>query len=120
MEDGGIADSHITASSEHADFFAAIFGRLNFQDNGGGWAAGRVNDQQWLQVDLNSQDISVIRMATQGRASQDHYSCVKSYKLQYSNVKNDFHYYRAQGETTDKVKYTQNTKVLVTCSNSRF
>ena len=100
MEDGAISDSQISASSEKSDKLA-ILSRLNTQS---GWVADGKDQNQWLQVDLNSQDISVIRVATQGKTHLHHYQCVKSYKLQYSNNSGSFHYYRAQGQATDKVK----------------
>ena len=103
MESGRISDSQISASSEYEDITAAAHGRLNFQEKGAGWAAVRQDANQWLQVDLNNEHTSVMSVATQGRTYQDHYQCVKSYKLQSSNDSVNFRYYREQGNATDKV-----------------
>ena len=105
MESGRISDSQISASSKFDDSLAATFGRLNFQDKGGGWAALKPDANQWLQVDLNNEHRAVMRVATQGRQNVNQY--VKSYKLQYSNDEVNFRYYRelVQGQTTDKVFY---------------
>lgn len=105
MESGRISDSQISASSEYRDFMAATFARLNYQEKGVGWAAVRPDANQWLQVDLDNEHTTVMRVATQGRTHLDHYQCVKSYKLQYSNDKGNFQYYKEQGQTTDKVRY---------------
>ncbi len=102
MESGAIYDSQISASSEHDSFAVAMFGRLNVEGQGGGWAARILETNQWLQIDLINQDTRVVRVATQGRAHWEQW--VKLYKLQYSNDADKFHYYRAQGERTDKVK----------------
>ena len=114
MESGGISDSQISASSEYLDNVVASFGRLNFQDEGGGWAALIPDANQWLQVDLNNEHTRVMRVATQGRTAQhNHYQCVRSYKLQYSNDKVSFRYYREQGQTTDKVFYCSYLKIYI-------
>ena len=111
MESGLISDSQISASSEHDANYAAIQGRLNFQETSskaGAWAAATSNVSQWLQVDLGSQFTKVTRVATQGRhySSQwhaNHSQWVTKYKLQYSDDGANFHYYREQGQNTAKV-----------------
>ena len=112
MESGLTSDSQISASSEHD---AAIQGRLNFQETSskaGAWAAATSNVSQWLQVDLGSQFTKVTRVATQGRnySSQwntNHSQWVTKDKLQYSDDGANFHYYREQGQSVDKVRQTQ-------------
>ena len=104
MESGRISDSQISASSQYTNSMAAAYGRLNFQDEGAGWAAGfSLDPNQWLQVDLNNQDTSVVRVATQGRRYHISDQFVKSYKLQSSNDNVNFRYYMEQGQTIDKV-----------------
>jgi len=105
MENGAIRDEQISASSQWDSNHAAIQGRLYFQatsSKAGSWSA-RTNDvNQWLQIDLRKQQTNVTRIATQGR--DGHNQWVISYKLQYSDDGQNFHYYREQGQTTDKVK----------------
>jgi len=105
VENGAILDGQITASSQWDDNHAPFQGRLYFQATGkkqGGWSAAQSNPRQWLQVDLGSQFTKVTRVATQGRNG----CCrqwVLRYTLQYSNNGVNFHYYREQGQTEDKV-----------------
>ena len=109
MQNGGISDAQISASSEQDANHAAHHGRLYFQEDtqGGsikseGWAA-RSNDQnQWLQVDLESVETDIRRVETQG--SSAHNQWVESYKLQYSNDGVNFKYYHEQGQGISKVK----------------
>lgn len=103
MESGRISDSQISASSQYHFSMAAAHGRLNFQEEGAGWASGTPFANQWFQIDLNNQDTSVMKVATQGRTHGDGYQYVKSYKLQSSNDNVNFRYYMEQGQTTDKV-----------------
>ena len=105
MENGGILDGQISASSQWDCNHSAIQGRLFFQATGakqGGWSAGRNNPDEWLQVDLGSQWTKVTGIATQGRNGYDQW--VTSYKLQYSKNGQDFQYYREQRQTGNKVK----------------
>ena len=111
MESGRISDSQISASSEYGDTMAAIYGRLKFQGIGGGWAALIPDTNQWLQVDLNNEQTSVTSIATQGRTH--HHQFVTRYKLQYSDDKNNFRYYREQGQTTEKVFYFSCLKIYI-------
>jgi len=104
MENGKILDGQITASSQWDDNHAPFQGRLYFQATGkkqGGWSAAQSNSRQWLQVDLGSQFTKVTQVATQGRNGGHQW--VVSYKLQYSNDGVNFHYYREQGQISDKV-----------------
>lgn len=105
MENGAMLDGQISASSQWDSNHAAIQGRLFFQATGakqGGWSAGSNKPEEWLQVDLGSQYTKVTRVATQGRNA--HSQWVKSYHLQYSDDGLNFHYYREQGQTVNKVK----------------
>ena len=111
MENGAIRDEQISASSQWDSNHAAIQGRLHFRatsSKAASWSA-RTNDvNQWIQIDLRKQQTNITRIATQGR--NGHNQWVISYKLQYSDDGQNFHYYREQGQTTDKVK-TLLTKV---------
>ena len=100
MENSAISDGQISASSQLDANHAAKHGRLHCK--AGSWSAGNDDLHQWLQVDLGSQHTKVTRVATQGR--HDAAQWVTKYKLQYSNNGVDFHYYREQGQTADKVK----------------
>ena len=112
IESGRISDSQLSASSEYNDDTVAIHGRLNFHEKGASWAALRLNVSQWLQIDLNNEHTSVMRVATQGRRAAPYdFQCVTSYKLQSSNDNINFRYYREQGQTTDKVFYFSYLKI---------
>jgi len=115
MESGAISDSQISASSTHpiAADHAAHQGRLNFQETSvkaGAWVAATDDVNQWLQVDMVNQLTKVSGVATQGRdySSQwpwgPHSQWVTKYKLQYGDDGVNFQYYRAQGQSADKVK----------------
>lgn len=109
MESGAISDKQIHASSEWNVNHAAIYARLHLlatPGKVGAWSAAMVDANQWLQVDLGSQNSTITRVATQGR-NDTHNQWVTKYKLQYSNEGINFQYYKEQGETTDKVRYTQ-------------
>lgn len=90
MENGNITDTQITAPSEWritGDYLHAYQGRLHLKTAGvmkGAWAAGRLDVNQWLQVDLRSYNARVTGVATQGR--QDGNMWVTKYKLQFSFV----------------------------------
>ena len=87
FEEGIIKDSQITASSEHSQTYAAKNARLNFQGQVGrkaAWSAGRNNDQQWLQVDLQYQ-VVLTGISSQGRTNCTCNQWVESYTVSYSN-----------------------------------
>lgn len=131
MENGAISDEQITASSEFNADEAAHEGRLHFQETAtksGAWVAAKSDANQWLQIDLHSLCTKVTRVATQGRNGVSHIDWVTNYMLQYGNDGVNFHYYREQGETADKVNRlgdqsvisisfsNQNSKVQINCS----
>lgn len=105
MENFAISDSQISASSKYSDDYLASFGRLNYLDRWA-WSALTNDDNQWLQVDLRSQNILVTGIATEGNQPYpfNPHEYVTSYTLQYGNDEENFYFYREQGETTDKVK----------------
>ncbi|KAL9953934.1 hypothetical protein ACROYT_G041410 [Oculina patagonica] len=100
MESGEISDGQISASSQWDDFSnAATKGRLRLKksaESAGSWvvAGGDTNVDQWLQVDLISQNPKVTGVATQGRDGSNQW--VTMYKLQYSDNGVNFLYYREQ------------------------
>ena len=117
MENGGVLDEQITASSELNDNSAAAYqGRLNVIESAqgstiksGAWVAGTSDQSQWLQVDLYDDESLISRVATQGRNQDDSWDLANSqwverYKLQYSNDGRDFEYYLEQGKSTAKVR----------------
>ena len=90
MENGNIADTQITASSEYKNgnyYLPASQGRLHLKatagNRKGAWAAHDEDVNQWLQVDLESYYVRVTGVATQGRENFGQW--VKNYKLQFSN-----------------------------------
>ena len=104
MESGEITDGQITASSEWSSTHAPSFARLNRVKEGnkaGSWAAKTNDVNQWLQIELGSDYTKVTRIATQGRSDRDQW--VKTYKLQYSEERVNYQFYREQGQTEDKV-----------------
>ena len=105
MESGAISDSQISASSDYDDNHSAKRARLNMKRDGankqGGWSAGILEENQWLQIDLGSYT-TVTRVATQGRNVVSQW--VTKYRLQYSNDGVIFHPYRERGENSAKVR----------------
>ena len=104
MENGLISDEQITASSELDEYHAAIQGRLRFQptsEKAGAWVVSTADANQWLQVDLDSLNTTVNRVATQRR--KDNAQWVTNYNLQYGDDEVNFQYYREEGETVTKV-----------------
>ena len=96
-----VSDAELTASSRYDDGLAASKAILG--QTSGSWAAGKPDENQWLQVDLQENNFKVTRVATQGRSQTAQW--VKKYKLQYSDDGENFKYYKEQGQTTDKVIY---------------
>ena len=108
MENGNITDTQITASSEYrttGDNLYAYRGRLHLKtarDKKGAWAAGQLDENQWLQVDLRSYNAKVTGVATQGR--QDARQWVTKYKLQFSffNETGSFQTYKEKDQNEEK------------------
>ena len=94
MENGGISDVQISASSQWDANNSAILGRVREK---GSWSAGRSDVNPWLQVDLGNQQTSVTRVATQGKNGYSQW--VTKYKLQYSFDGFSFQYYREQEQS---------------------
>ena len=106
MENGAIRDEQITASSQWDFHHAPFQGRLHFQgtaSKAGSWSAHKNDLRQWLQVDMGSQYTKVTGVATQGRNAIFPRQWVTKYKLTCGNDGVNFHYYREQGQTADKV-----------------
>ena len=111
MENGNIADTQITASSEWwdtGDYLPASQGRLHLKAatvKKGAWAVAisHRDMNHWLQVDLDSYCVRVTGVATQGR--EDVGQWVKNYKLQFSNdtETSSFQTYVGKGQDDDKV-----------------
>ena len=104
MENGLISDEQITASSEWDEDQAAIQGRLRFQPTtfkAGSWVAQTADANQWLQVNLDSLNTIVTRVATQRREDIDEW--VTNYNLEYGDDGVHFQYYREEGQTVTKV-----------------
>lgn len=107
MENGTIFNEQITASSEFPGLsYKAFYGRLHHKsDIGGAWSAGTNDQNQWLQVDLlSNQYTTVTGVATQGRHGIRFQQWVTRYKLQYSSEGLNFQYYLVQGQSKHKVK----------------
>ena len=106
MENGAISNRQITASSEWSAYYPAFRGRLHFQETpykSGSWVAASSDANPWLQVNLLSLYTKVTRVASQGRNSPTKSQWVTNYMLQYGNDGVNFHYYREQGQTANKV-----------------
>ena len=114
MENRLIKDAQITASSEWDSNHAAIQARLNFKAGGGkqgAWSARSNDANQWIQVALGSYT-KLTSIATQGRIGYSQW--VTKYKLQYSDDGVNFHYYKASGQKSQKVKpYPQKIHTLL-------
>ena len=61
----------LNASSQYSIYHAPTHGRLNGQDipsgKKGAWSPATSDANQWLQIDLGRNDITVTRVGTQGR-----------------------------------------------------
>ena len=104
MENHGIPDSKITASSQWNSNHAGHQARLHHPGaagESGSWSPRTNTDNQWLQIDLGSQNTKLTAIASQGGANYDEW--VTEYKLQYSNNSVDFQYYKEPGQVEAKV-----------------
>ena len=122
MENGLIFDAQITASSELDEHHAATQGRLRFQPTSSSarsWVALSNNASQWLQVNLESLNTIITRVATQRREDNDEW--VTNYNLQYGDDGVIFQHYREEGETITKVIHCYRSlagKNILTDSNN--
>ena len=81
MEDGRIADSQITASSERGSNHAAKYARLNLilpSGVSGGWSSRENSFNEWIQVDLPT-EVHVTGVITQGKQT----NWVAQYKVHF-------------------------------------
>ena len=112
MENRLIKDAQITASSQWNSNYAANQARLNFKAGRvkqGGWSARWNNANQWIQVSLGS-FTKITGIATQGRNGYSEW--VTKYQLQYSDDGVNFHYYKASGQSSPKVKAYPSDNVI--------
>ncbi|XP_078355380.1 retinoschisin-like, partial [Oculina patagonica] len=102
MEDGGVSNGQISASSELGPNHTAVQGRLNFLKSGvneGAWTAGSNDGNQWLQIYLGNQT-RINGVATQGKSDACHW--VTKYNLEYSDYGVNFAYYLEQDRRSRK------------------
>ena len=100
MGNGAISGAQISASSQWHDNNGPHRARLNWR-RFGAWSSLNNDIYQWLQVDLGKYT-TVTRIATQGRS--DMYEWVTKYRLQYSEDGVNFHFYKALGQDSPKVR----------------
>ena len=104
MESGAISDAQISASSQWDNNHGSHRARLNkrsFGNKRGAWSSLKNDIYQWLQVDLGTYT-TVTRIATQGRSDMSQW--VTKYRLQYSEDGVNFHFYKALGQDSPKVR----------------
>ena len=101
MENGGIPDSRITASSARKNFkdFLLQFGRLNKPDIA--WCSDLKQPGEWLKIDL-ARKMIVTKIATQGRPDYDLW--VTSYKISFSQDDNAWELHKENG--VQKVRWS--------------
>ncbi|XP_068757226.1 contactin-associated protein like 5-3-like isoform X2 [Montipora capricornis] len=105
MENGAITDKQVTASSSYHDRYNPARGRLHLKASlpdplgGGAWVAKSNNMNQWFQIDVGIETVTVKMVATQGRDGVNQW--VKMYKLQYSYSADggSFQNYSKNGQT---------------------
>ena len=100
MEKGAISDGQISASSQLDANHEASQGRLNLK---GSWSAYANDAEQWLQIDLGTNPVTVTRVATQGINFQSQW--VINYTLKYSDDGLNFQLYKQQGQSEHKVRH---------------
>ncbi|CAH3186775.1 unnamed protein product, partial [Porites lobata] len=98
MEKGAITDGQISSSSQLDANHEASQGRLNLK---GSWSAYANDAEQWLQIDLGSNPVTVTRVATQGSNLKSQW--VINYTLNYSDDGLNFQLYKQQGQSEHKV-----------------
>ena len=99
MENGGIPDSCITASSvyDNREVVQSRAGRLNNLANA--WCSKPKQKGEWLKIDL-ARKMIVTKIATQGRPN--HSRWVTSYKISFSQDNHTWEVYKEHG--VEKVK----------------
>ena len=106
MGDGEISNGQVIASSQLDAEHAAINGRLKAirtSNKVGSWSPYTNNVKQWLQIDLGSQERTLVaKIATQGENTNS--TWVTHYTLQYSDNGNKFNVYKELGQGKDKVR----------------
>ena len=106
MGDGEISNGQVIASSQLDAEHAAINGRLKAirtSNKVGSWSPYTNDVKQWLQIDLGSQERTLVaKIATQGENTDS--TWVTHYKLQYSDNGNKFNAYKELGQGKDKVR----------------
>ena len=103
MESLAITDAQISASSEYNDSYAASDARLYYK---GGWVAATNDENQWLEVDMESQLTRVARISTQGAHSDGLVlGWVTSYQLQFSSDGVDFQNYPERENANSTVRH---------------
>ena len=106
MGDGEISNGQVIASSQLDAEHAAINGRLKATTTSnkvGSWSPYTNNVKQWLQIDLGSQERTLVaKIATQGENTNS--TWVTHYTLQYSDNGNKFNVYKELGQGKDKVR----------------
>ena len=100
MEKGAISDGQISASSELDANHEASQGRLNLKE---AWSAYANDAEQWLQIDLGANPVTVTWVATQGSNFQSQW--VINYTLKYSDEGLNFQLYKQQGQNDHKVRH---------------
>ena len=99
MEKGAISDGQISASSQLDANHEPSQGRLNLK---GSWSAYANDAEQWLQIDLGSNPVTVTRVATQGSNLKSQW--VINYTMNYSDDGVNFQLYKQQGQSQHKVR----------------
>ena len=106
MGDGEISNGQVIASSQLDAEHAAINGRLKAirtSNKVGSWSPYTNDVKQWLQIDLGSQERTLVaKIATQGENTDS--TWVTHYTLLYSDNGNKFNVYKELGQGKDKVR----------------
>ena len=100
MEKGVISEGQISASSQLDANHEASQGRLNLK---GSWSAYANDAEQWLQIDLGTDPVTVTGVETQGSNFQRQW--VINYTLKYSADGVNFQLYKQQGQSEQKVRH---------------
>ena len=106
IEDGGIPDHQISASSELDNFYAS-HGRLNEAGDNPAWCPDIVDANQWVQVDLGVQRL-VTGVVIQGRGDTNHK--VTKFTVQISNDDISYEDVTNNGDTETMVRHVRQCK----------